>query len=163
MGSGPYFHGYFVVANTQGCYFCGSDFGLACAAAGTCSVMEDDCLPCRAQTPPAPQFLMQARPFCMEAVQDTCVGKVPPAWQPIVQADPFEECGDVSCAGFYCQRGGPQNSQCFEIIDRPASAVLCAGDATSTPKDAVNRRKPCASSHWVASPTRCRWLYARRL
>ncbi len=131
-GSGPlYYYGY--VSSGSGeraCHACAATFGAQCVytedgsgnvVAGHCSTREEACQSCAVRG-----AVVEARPLCSEEVTGSCAGQTAPAWQPLA-GDPYEDCGVVSCAGYFSGRGGPSNAQCFALADAPAAAVSCAG------------------------------------
>ena len=94
----PYFAGF--VEDEGGrlgaCMSCGLLFGLQCLTDGGCSDPEYDCRACN-----VPDEVFAPRPHCTEPNALTCRNDITPAFEPIFGLDPYEDCGELSCEGYY--------------------------------------------------------------
>ena len=117
----PYFAGF--VEDEAGllgaCMSCGLLFGLQCLADGGCSDPEYDCRACN-----VPDEVFAPRPHCTEPNALTCRNDIAPTFDPIFGLDPYEDCGELSCEGYYF---GIDGEQCFRRADIRAAEVLCQG------------------------------------
>ncbi len=130
-GPDPYYYGYVgATATAKDCHYCADPFGRECnTATGACTTKIEDCTDCAQESaPPAPAW----RPRCTTPGSG-CSDAVGPTWMPIVGSDPNDDCGFVSCAGYYHSLVG---GFCYEKEDQQALEVDCKGtDACETAAD----------------------------
>ena len=106
----------------------------------------------------------ETRPSCHEPVEGGCIGAQGPQWAEIPGADPHDDCGAVSCTGYYCAQGtsgsGIVDGQCFEKADQPATAVQCtAGGRCEAAAGRCPQETACATAA-VSPPAACQQAIA---
>ncbi len=149
----PYYRGYFDTSTgAKACFYCAAGFGTSCSSTtDVCELKEEGCNPCPDAGTPSDTAIAQLRPLCKEAVADTCVAQVGPVWSLISGTDPYDDCGAVSCAGYYYGRGGVNNAYCYEVNDVPAAEVLCSGSVSC---DGATEASCCAGAAELCQKTR---------
>lgn len=115
----------------EDCYFCMQRFGEACQSeALVCSAADADCSACGTNAAPNPVgesgSLAEARPVCKRPVANACKGLVGPSWTDITNADPYNEIGAISCAGYFF---GIVDNKCYERANVAANETLCRGNS----------------------------------
>ncbi|HAN80337.1 MAG TPA: hypothetical protein DCQ47_02695, partial [Gammaproteobacteria bacterium] len=117
----PYFAGF--VEDDAGllgaCMSCGLSFGLQCLEGGGCSDPGYDCGACN-----VPDEVYAARPYCTRPDPMTCRNTDEPVFLSIFDDDPYNDCGEIDCTGFY---SGIVDGRCFRRADVAAETVLCEG------------------------------------
>ena len=107
------------VSSEQDCYGCGLEFGKACDSQTlACKSAAAACAECTQQG-----ILAEERPLCTRPGTG-CSNDVPPVWVPIVGEDPNNECGEVSCGGYYW---GVEAGRCYAKKTQGANGVGCKG------------------------------------
>ena len=140
----PYFAGY--VEDSQGrlgaCMSCGLVFGLQCFEDGGCSDPEYDCRACNVA-----DEVYAPRPYCTAPDALTCRNDIEPIFNPIFGVDPYGDCDQVSCEGYYF---GIDGNECYRRADIPADAVLCQGAEQC---ETASELCPNAGRHVTAEPS----------
>lgn len=117
----PYYAGNY--GGNMDCYICPLAFGLTCnPATGGCATKAVDCALCAGSPPGDNSTVAATRPLCQTPNPAGCRGAAGPGWVDIANADPFNECGGVSCAGYF---DGIKNGRCYAKNDVAAATVNC--------------------------------------
>ncbi|MBT6435376.1 MAG: hypothetical protein HOK28_19930 [Deltaproteobacteria bacterium] len=115
---GVYYYG-FSSDDSDNCYYCGTSYGLQCQSDGVgCTEKQDDCETC---AEPDYSSLPLMRQTCRQP-GGGCSDLEPPQWELITVGDPYDDCGFVSCAGYYW---GIENNRCYGKLDQEAARVDC--------------------------------------